>query len=65
MFTRLSLLIAIDLSKQLKLDVDSKAIQQIKFTGNLNSAEGTTIFSINEQQNETVLDFSNGTMKVL
>ena len=32
--------IAIDLSKQSKLDADSKAIQQIDFTGNLDREEG-------------------------
>ena len=32
-------LIAIDLSKQNKLDADTKAIQQINFTGNLKRAE--------------------------
>ena len=29
-------LIAIDLSKQQKLDADPKAVQQINFTGNIN-----------------------------
>ena len=33
-------LIAIDLSKQQKLDSDPKAIQQIVFTGNRSRAEG-------------------------
>ena len=48
MFTRLSLfqkyykLIAMNLSKQQKLDVDPKAIQQISFTGNLSRAESAT-----------------------
>ena len=37
-------LIAIDLSKQQKLDADPKAIQQINFTGNLDEAGGTTMF---------------------
>ena len=52
MFTRLSLfqkchkLIAIDLSKQQKLDADPKAIQQINFTRNLDRAEGVTMFFI-------------------
>ena len=71
MFTRLSLfqkyykLIAIDLSKQQKLDADPKAIQQINFTGNLKTAEGAAIFFIIEEVKETVLDFSKGTVTIL
>ena len=42
-------LVAIDLSKQQKLDADSKAIQQINFTGNLDRAEGSTTFFIIEE----------------
>ena len=42
-------LIAIDLSKQQKLDADPKAIQQINFTGNLDRAEGATMFFIIEE----------------
>ena len=48
-------MIAIDLSKQQALDTDPKAIQQIKFTGNLE--EQSTIFLIIEEAKETVLDF--------
>ena len=58
-------LIAIDLSKQQKLDTDPKAIQQINFTGNLSRAEGATISFIIEEANETILDLSKGTVKVL
>ena len=53
--------IAIDLSKQKELDCDPKAIQQISFTGNLEN-ESTTFFII-EEVKETVLDFSQGTVK--
>ena len=56
-------LIAIDLSKQQKLAADPKAIQQINFTGNLE--KDTIIFFISEEGNETVLDFSKRTIKVL
>ena len=38
-------LIAIDLSKQLKLDADPKVMQQINFTGYLNRTDGATCFS--------------------
>ena len=55
--------IAIDLSKQQKLDPDSKAIQQINFPGNLGRAEGATMFFIIEEAKETVLDFSKRTVK--
>ena len=55
-------MIAIDLSKQQALDADPKAIQQINFTGNLE--ERSTIFFNFEETKETVLDFSQGTVKV-
>ena len=57
--------LAIDLSKQQKLDADPKTIQQINFTGNLDKAQGSTMFFIIEEAKETVLEFSNGTAKVL
>ena len=57
--------IATDLSKQPKLDTDSKAIQQINFTVNLDREEGSTMFLIIEEVKETVLYFSKGTVKVL
>ena len=57
-------LIAIDLSKQQKLDVVPKATQQINITGNLNRVEGGIIFFITEEGKETILDFSKGTVKV-
>ena len=56
-------IIAIDLSKHQALDSDPKAIQQINFTGNLENE--STIFFIVEEAKETVLDFSQGTVKVL
>ena len=55
-------MIAIDLSKQQVLDGDPKAIQQINFTGNLDQ-QGTIFFIIKEVK-ETVLDFSQGTVKL-
>ena len=57
-------MIAIDLSKQQALDTDPRAIQQINFTSNLDRAGNTTFFII-EEAKETVLDFSQGTVKVL
>ena len=58
-------LIAIDLSKPQALDVDPKVIEQINLTRNLHRAEGATIFSIIKKANETILDFSQGTVTVL
>ena len=51
----------IDQSKQV-LDSDQKAIQQINFTGNLDNQ--SAIFFITEEVKETVLDFSQGTVKI-
>ena len=58
-------MIAIDLGKQQALDADLKAIEQINFTANLDRAGNTRIFFILEEAKETVLDFSQGTVKVL
>ena len=62
-------MIARDLTKQQALDADPKAIQQINFTGNiyrdLNINGNTTMFFITEEVKETILDFSQGTLKVL
>ena len=58
-------MIAIDLSKQQALDVDPKAIQQINFTANLDRVGNTAMFFIIEEAKETVLSFSQGTIKVL
>ena len=37
---------------------------KINFTGNLDRPEGVTMFFIIEEAKETVLDFSQGTVKV-
>ena len=58
-------MIAIDLSKQQILDADPIAIQQINFTANLDRAGNTATLFITEGAKETVLDFSQGTVKVL
>ena len=58
-------MIAIDLSKQQALDADPRAIHQINFTGNLERDNGTLMFFIIEEAKETVIDFSQGTVKVL
>ena len=43
-------MIAIDLSKKQALDADPKAIQRIKFTGNLSSNNNRLIFFIIEKE---------------
>ena len=44
---------------------DCRAIQQINFTANLDRAGNTTRIFIIEEAKETVLDFSQGNLKVL
>ena len=50
-----NMIIPIDLRKEQALNADLKAIQQIKFTGNLK--QQATIFFIIEKAKETILDF--------
>ena len=64
-FKNLNKIMAIDLSKKQALDAAPKAIQQIKFTGNLSQRGGATVFFIIEETKETILDFSQRTVKVL
>ena len=56
-------LIAADLRKHKALDVDSKAIEQIIFTGK--ASAGVMIYYILKQSKETMLEFPKGTTKVL
>ena len=76
MFTRILLfkknyrLIAADLSKQKVLDPDSRAMQQIVFTGTVKATVANTriiIFYVLEKskEKEAILEFSKGTTKVL
>ena len=58
-------MIAVDLSKQQALDADPRAIQQINFTANLDRAGNTRVYFVLEEAKETILDFSQGTVKVL
>ena len=67
-------MIATDWRKQQALESDTKAIQEIHLTGNLNwsrnagcemiNANTTISFTI-EEAKETMVDFSEGTVKVL
>ena len=56
---------AVDLSKQQALDADPRAIQQINLTANLDRAGNARVCFILEEAKETILDFSQGTVKVL
>ena len=56
---------AIYLGKQPAIDSNPKAIQQIDFTENLDRARNTAMFFINEEANEIILDFWQGTVRVL
>ena len=64
-FKRYYKIIAIGLTKQQSLDADPTAIQQISFSFNLDRAGKTRFHLIVEEANETVFEFSQGTVKVL
>ena len=57
-------MIAVDLSKQQMLHADPKAIQQINFTANLDSANTRFYFNL-EEAKETIFEISQGTVKIL
>ena len=57
-------IIAAELRKQKALDADSRAIQQIIFTGKIKATADNTrviIYYILEKSKETILEFSKGT----
>ena len=56
---------AVELSKHEILNSDPRAIQQINFTANLDRAGNTRIYFILEEAKATILDFAQGTVKVL
>ena len=58
-------MIAIGLSKQQPLAADPRATQQINFTADLDRAGNLRIYFILQETKETVLDFSQGTVKIL
>ena len=61
-------LTAVDLNKQKALYAESRAIQQIIFTGKVKATEDNTrviIYYILEKSKETMLEFSRGETKVL
>ena len=60
-------LIAVDVNKQKALDADPRAIQQIVFQGVGGEADNAKakLYTILEKLNETILEFYEGTVKVL
>ena len=58
-------MVGVDLSKQQILYSDPRAIQQINFTANLDRAGNTRIYFILEEAKETILNFAQGTVRVL
>ena len=58
-------MITVDLRKHEILNSDLRAIQQINFTANLDRAGNTRIYFILEEAKETILNFPQGTVKVL
>ena len=67
-FNKYNKMIAMDLTKQQALDADPKGIKQYNFIENLNRGENindhTTVFFIFEEAKETILNFSQGTVRV-
>ena len=57
-------IIAVDLSKQQVLDADPKAIHQVNFTANLDRANMSFYFIL-EEAKETVIECSQGAVNVL
>ena len=58
-------MITVDLSKQQALDGDPRAIQLINFAASLDRAGNTRIYFILEEAKEAILNFAQGTVKVL
>ena len=58
-------IIALRLTKQEELVADPKEIHQISFNENLDQLGNTAMFSIIEEAKETILGFSQRTVKVL
>ena len=54
-----------DLSEQQGVDADPKAKNRINFTGNFDQPGNTIVFFFMEKAEETIFNFSQGTMRVL
>ena len=58
-------MIAIDLNKEQALHAAPRAIQKINFTANLDTDGNTRFYFILDEGKETILECSQGTVKVL
>ena len=58
-------MIAIDLSKKRGVDANPKTIQQINYIGNLDLVGNATMVFILEEVKQTILHFSQATVRVL
>ena len=58
-------MVSVDPSRQQILDNDPRANQQIDFPANLDRVDNKKIYFILEEAEETILDISQGTVKVL
>ena len=63
-FSKHNRLIAINLSKQIKLE-NPNLKQQINFIGELERNESATVFFIIEEKEETTFDFSQNSVTVV
>ena len=57
-------MVALDLNKQQELDAALKAISKTNVTGNIDQAGNTTMLFITKEAKETILDFSQETVRV-
>ena len=58
-------LLVIDFTKQKALDADPKAIRHVNFIGNLARDGNTTMLFNTKEVKDTILDFSQGVVRVL
>ena len=58
-------MLALDLSEPQALDADPKSMQQINFTGNLDETGNRKMIFIIEEAKKKLLDFLQGTVRVL
>ena len=63
-FSKHCKLIAIDLSKQIKLE-NPELKQQINLNGKLERDEGATIFFINWKSEETIFEFLQNSLNII
>ena len=57
-------LVALDLKMQIELE-DTDQTQQVNFIGRLDKDDGTTLFFINEESEETTFNFSQNFVSII